>query len=469
MSTRIYITPPGGQEYEIKAYERCKTSLSATSRAGKFSLLIPDITGKLVNKFPVGSDVKIIQNDNVFRGWVINPPRQLEGKVRHLSFNGSDYTAKTQKIVVTESYEDTAISDIVNDLFTKYAPWAARIKIETCSRVVTIPFPDIFLWDAMERLCKLCGYEWYIDENLVVNFFEPSAKVNPNVLKTGNFHKGSAEFKHDASKIVNKLWVKGGKALSLPFDQAITVNGQTPIQLYYTPRAPKGESVTVTIDGAPKTVGIQYIDAPGEKDFLLNAQEKLLVPDLCTSGSGTITYRYEYPIKILLEDAVSQATYGLFEDILRVETDDKTLAKEIGLRYLDKYSNPVLTGSLDPFEGKYKPGELVKVEISELDINQYLQIREVTYESRPGTGLVYTSLQLESPERAIDDILKDLNQRLMKLEHQVYNDSEGPVEKYMVFRDTVRAPRLVDGGATWHLHRYRTCGPDQICGPDFII
>jgi len=111
----------------------------------------------------------------------------------------------------------------------------------------------------------------------------------------------------------------------------------------------------------------------------------------------------------------------------------------------------------------------VKVEISELDINQYLQIREVTYESRPGTGLVYTSLQLESPERAIDDILKDLNQRLMKLEHQVYNDSEGPVEKYMVFRDTVRAPRLVDGGATWHLHRYRTCGPDQICGPDFII
>jgi hypothetical protein len=472
MPTRIFMTSPGGQEQEIKVYEECKVTLSLTNRAGPFSLLIPSVTSELVDAFPVGSDVRVLQDDNVFRGWVINPPKQLEGKVRYLAFEGADYTAKTQKIVVTESYEDTAISDIVEHLFSKYVPWASREKIEPCVQAITIRFPDVFLWDAMEQLCELCGYEWYIDEDLVVNFFEPSAKINPAVLseKAGNYHRGSAEFSQDASKMVNKLWVKGGKALSLPFTQSFTVvDGDTPIQLFYRPRASEGESVTVIVDGVQRTVGIQYLDKYGEKDFLINAQEKLLVPDLCTSGSGTITYRYEYPIKILLEDAVSQATYGLFEDILKVETDDKTLAKEIGLRHLSKYSSPVTTGSIEPFEGTYKPGELVKIEIESLNINQYLEIKEVVYESRPGTGLVYRSLKLETPARTIDSILKDLNQRLMKLEKQVYNDSEGPVEKYLFFQDAIKSPRLTDSGMSWHLHRYKVCGPDKICGPDFFI
>lgn len=465
MSTTIKITPPGGEQQEIKVFDSCRVIHSATDRAGSFSLVLPDITGDLVDVFPVGSDVQIFQGQNEFRGWVVKPPKTLNGRKRIISLEGYDYTARTQKIIVTESYTDTAISDIVSDLFLKYVSWATRTNIQTNSRQISITLPDMYLWDAMEQICELSGYDWYIDENLDVNFFEPITRTNENIMEEGTYKKGTASFTPDASKLVNRLWVKGCKAISDPFTQNITV-GTTPIQLYYTPRAGT-DGITVTIGGAEKTLGIQYIDDPGTKDFLINAQEKLLIPDLCTSVTGTIVYCYEYPVKILLEDLESQATYGLFEDVLEVNTDDKTLAREQGLIYLNKYSKPVITGSIQPFSGTYKAGELLKINIPALNINGYMQIKQVEYYSRAGTSRVDIKLQLESPERELTDILKDMNSRLAKLEKSVYNDDEGPVEQYKVFSDAFLTPQMIDS-MTWTLHQYPICG-QFICGTDVII
>lgn len=430
MATTIQITPPGGTAQTIRLYDKCTTTLSATSRAGSFSLQLPDTTSDLVDAFPVGSDVQITQDGTLFRGWVLNPGKQLDGQIRNIEISGADYTAKTQKVVVTESYASQAISAIVADLFAGYVSWATTTNVEACTNVITIKFADKFLWDAMEQLCEISGYEWYIDENLDVHFFQSATRINANVLTTDSFWKGSCSLKPDAAKLANKLWVKGGKALSDDFTQSITVSSTTPIPLYYKPRATTS-GVVVTIGGVPKTVGIQHLNEAGTYDFLLNFEEKLLVPDLTTSGTGTIVYRYEYPIKILLEEPTSQAQYGIFEDIYKVDTDDKDIAYELGLRYLAKYSQPVMAGGIRPFAGVYRPGELVKVEITRLNVDEYLQIKDVTYDSIPAEARVERTLQLESPDRDVGGIMKDLNRRLAKLEKQVYQDEDGPVERYI--------------------------------------
>ena len=253
-----------------------------------------------------------------------------------------------------------------------------------------------------------------------------------------------------------------------PPNLKITVSGITPIPLFYTPSAPDGSSVTVIIGGLTKTVGIQNTDKAGTKDFLLNANEKLLVPDLCISGAGTITYRYEYPIKLLLEDLVSRAKYGLFEDTLKVDTDDKILAKEQGFQHLAKYANPVVTGKISPMYGVFKPGELVKIEIPDLNINEFMQIYTVQCDSSGRSRLVSKSLQLVSPERDAASILKDLNKRLAKLEKSIFNDTDGPVEKYVAYYDSIATPTFVDDGLTWFLHQYHICGQTN-CGAGVII
>lgn len=327
----------------------------------------------------------------------------------------------------------------------------------------------MFLWSAMEQLCKLASYDWYIDENLDVNFFGKTSKINPCVLSQtdGNYKRGSANFTPDASKLVNKLWVKGGKAVSDPFTQNITINGTTPILLFYTPREP----VTITIGGVSKTLGIQNIDAAGTKDFLLNANEKLLIPDLCITGSGTIIYRYEYPIKMLLEDKESQAKYGIFEDIFTADTGDKILARELGIQYLFKYSNPIISGSIQPFEGKYNAGELVKIEIPDLYINDYFQIKQVSNNSLPGLSRVDCTLKFESPERNAASILKDLSDRLARIEQEIYKNSgiEITVEQYRDYSESLTAPEVIDGGITHILHQYNKCSDSLLCSSTLII
>lgn len=166
MGTTIKITPPGGSEYTVRVYEKCRVELSATDRAGSFSLSLPDDTGELVDLFPVGSEVSIVQDDAVFRGWVKNPPKIRQDRITYIDIDGLDHTARTQKILVTESYTDTRISDIVLDLFSKYAPQYDTSDVMDCDKQVTIKFPDVFLWDAMEQLAELAGYEWYINAKL---------------------------------------------------------------------------------------------------------------------------------------------------------------------------------------------------------------------------------------------------------------------------------------------------------------
>jgi hypothetical protein len=448
----------------IGAYESCSVNMSITERAGSFSLTLPFKHDEDISRFVVGSDVQIIQNGHVFRGWVIKPPVARNGAVKTITLDGADYTAKTQKIVVTESYTDAIVSEIVSDLFLKYVSWATRVNIGVNERLLTIKFPDVFLWDAMEQICNLSGFDWFIDENLDVNFFQAANAINENVITDLSYKRGTARFEEDSSKLVNKLWVKGAKAMSLPYEQAITVTENTPIPLYYKPRS-GDDGIGVVIGGVPKTLGIQNIHAPGTYDFLLNVSEKLLIPDLVTTGTGTITYRYEYPIKILLENEESKAIYGEFEDILNVDITDSAAAREVGTRWIEKYSKTITVGSIEPLEGIYHCGELVKVELPSFGIDEYLVIKSVSYESVPLMGMVNIRLSLENLQTDLSNILKDINKRLRKIETALFgDDTETVIETYKTALDSITYPKLSDGGYTHKLHDYVFAGSNIVGG-----
>lgn len=164
MGTQIFITSPGGETEEIKIYDNCSTSTSASDQSGSFSITIPSGDKSIFDKYPVGSDVKIIQDGNVFRGWILNPPKSIDGPLKILQLEGMSYTGRTQKVMVTETYSNWDISDIVVDLFTKYAPEYNFDSIVPCNKVISIKFNDAYLFEAIEKLSMLAGYEWFIDE-----------------------------------------------------------------------------------------------------------------------------------------------------------------------------------------------------------------------------------------------------------------------------------------------------------------
>lgn len=456
MGTKIYITPPGGTQDEIYVFDSCTVTQSVTDKSSSFSLVLPDFESGIVDKYPVGSDVIIEQDDYKFRGWVIKPPKTMNSIVKTVTLEGASYTSRTQKIIVTKSYTAAQIGNIIVNLFDTYAPWVTLTNVEMSSKVITISFADMYLFDVMEKLSGIAGYEWYIDEDLDLNFFERRTRINPTTLSqtANNYERGTAIFTPDASRLVNKLWVKGAVNISEPYTQNFTFVSSALIPLHYRPYAPENGTIVVTVDGDVRTLGLQNVDKTGTKDFLLNAAEKILVPDLTTGGTVcSIVYSYSYPIKIFLEDLESQATYGIFEDVLTVDTNDKILAKQLGQNHLAKYSTPVITGSITPFEGTFRAGELVKIEISDLNVNDNYQIKTVSINSVPGNHLVNVRLSLESPERNLESIIKDMNARLARIEKLIFRDekNESLIEQYAEFTDT--------NAGFW----YRLCGTDSNC------
>ena len=164
MTTKIYITPPGEPEQEIVIYNHCTVTMSATDRAGSISIGSTSLDDSLFDKFTVGSDIKIIQDGNVSRGWILNPPRNISDGLNNIEIQGLSYAARAQKILVTEVYASRTISDIVIDLFTIYMPEYNRDSVVVCDKIISIKFNDVFLFEAMEQLAVLAGYEWFIDE-----------------------------------------------------------------------------------------------------------------------------------------------------------------------------------------------------------------------------------------------------------------------------------------------------------------
>lgn len=164
MSTKIYITPPGETTQELTIYDECTVSMSVTDKAGSITITSANLDDGYFDLFTVGSDIKIVQDDNVSRGWILNPPRRIDGNISIISIQGLSYTARTQKILVNELYASQKISDIAIDLFQTYAPDYNLESVVACDKIISIKFSDVFLFDAMEQLAALAGYEWFIDE-----------------------------------------------------------------------------------------------------------------------------------------------------------------------------------------------------------------------------------------------------------------------------------------------------------------
>jgi len=461
--TTIVITPPSTTASEtIKVYESVTTQQSTTDRAGNFSMALPFHATASLTSLVVGTDVVINQDGHIFRGFIQNPPVTKNGPLKVVTVEGLEYAAKTQNIIVNEAYTaNSTLDSIVSALATAYLPFVTALNIDSSATIVNVVYSDRFLWDVLEELCALSGFGWNIDKDLVFNFYSQKVSFNTASITYNNYHKGTASFAYDSSKLVNKLWVKGANAISgVTASQTVVVTTAN-ITLDYKPHR-----IAVKIGTASKTVGIQNVDLASAYDFLLNYNEKLLIPALTTTGTAVITYHYEYPVRLVLYNDPSSTTYGQLEDIIKVTTNDRDLATQIGITYLNKHANPILVGSISPFSGNYRAGEAVRVTIPDLGIDDDLIIKSTSYSSTP-TKPVVINLSLENRVDDITDILKQFNKRLDQLEKVVNGDLDSVVEQYRTFGDIIVAPTLQDDGISFSVHDYLMAGMPY-AGPFYI-
>ncbi len=443
--TIITITNPAGTDSRtFGVCEQCNVQRSATGRVSTFDFTVKAIDNSFIDRFLKGSDVQIWQGwgDNppqTMRGWLNVPGKALDWKVRTIQFSGVDYTGKLQNVIVTESYDGETIDFIVKDLAAKYVPWATVVNVQTSSTAIKKKFNREYLFDALEFLASIVGWEFYIDSDLDLNFFDPVTRINPVIISqaTGNYRRGSAQFTEDP-RIINKLYVKGGLGLSTSYTE--TFKGDGVRRIFNL--AHKPHNLTLTKNDAPDTsIGIDNIDT--DKNWYTNYQEKFVKHDagqvvLTASDHIDVTYQYEYPILLLLEDKISQSKYGTFEDKLDVNSDDKDLVKLKGLQHLARYSNPLPTGSIEPYDGLFHAGELASIVIPDLNVSGNYKVSQVTHSSSPGQYKQVLQLENDFDTRLV---LKEIRNAIKRLEQQFEEDA--PVEQIIGLFENISVTDLV--------------------------
>lgn len=324
---------------------------------------------------------------------------KLDGTTWRFEVECIDYQIDLEHHLVVETYTSETVYDIIDDINTDYCSGFTITNVENPGPTIDqIQFNYLSVGECLTKLADLIGYDWYVDYNKDIHFFPVETNLAPIALEDNGEEFDDLHIETDRTQIRNRIFVRGGWYLSANYTQdTITAGaGQKEFPVRYRPH-----SLTVTVDAAGKTVGIENEDLPGGHDFLLNPEEKLLkVDNIVMAGAEAVImiYKYEVPVNVRVDDTPSQialaaidGTDGIIEHRLLDENiNNDEWARDVGKQELRQWSNALVTGSFITLYPGFKSGQRLHIDLTDRNIDAYYLIRQVTIEALGGDSLRYT-------------------------------------------------------------------------------
>jgi hypothetical protein len=365
-----------------------------------------DFTVKSGGKPSNGQEIVVTSGTTRIFAGIIDGVKADEqpGGIRRWNCTARDYTYQFNAKLVADIWENVSASDIVEDIIDRYTTGFTKTGVDSGAPNVEWIFFDYEKpAECLKKLAEYVGWEWYIDYNRNVQFFDPATRNTPAPLtvEDGNDVR---KWKHnvDEQGLVNRVYVLGGSMLSDPTTFEFKADG---VQTVF-PLAHKPHKLSMAIGGAPVVsgkLGVENLNEDdGTYDYLMNYQEKYVRNGLGTSiiAAGTtvaFTYQYDIPVITMVEDLESQAAVaavqggdGVYEH--KIKDDSLTTleaAEAAGQAYLKEHANPRVIGSFATAQPGWEPGQILTVDSASRGISGTFTVQKVKI-STYGTGLLYT-------------------------------------------------------------------------------
>jgi hypothetical protein len=419
---RIVLTNKQGQSDEIKTYKSVRIDKSETNGVTSCEIVGEFFKTELPMRYPIDSKVEVYSRPingtevKLFDGVITDTPKRLNNQIKTFSFKAVCIIGASQKIKVDKSYTNKTVTYILEDL-CRYSPHIQSVNITPYNIVTSLSFDDEFLYDAFQKVCEAIGYTMEAWEG-TITFRPRMIKNNPNIIGKRMFKEGTANFNPDPSRLVNHIRVIGGNALSNDFTENFHTNGWSKrYSLKFHPQQASSGAVEVYLDNRRLSVGAMYLSDNDYDCYVDSNGSAIEFPSVPIQGQPLkVVYRYEYPLIFEDEDSQSVMDYGLRMETVRKEhLRDKQAMMEFISNYLDRYSKPLLSGSLTVFENKWDAGEVVRIKIDELALDAELLISGKTLNLEPSKLSVDLSFDAKPDLTAI---LKDHIVRIRMLEKE---------------------------------------------------
>jgi len=427
-----------------------KVRIGSLSRSQKLSrqidtcsLIIDDPTASLT----ITSLMEIIvsndaETERFFGGYVARPEIGVEGVSKVFTLSCQDWSVRLDRLIVDDIYAGVTDAAVILDAFTaKWPAVDAATHVDTGITVDRLVVDQASLRDLMDELCKLSGFDWYLDYDLALWYFDPASppvaafalSSNPNMATT--FPLEVQAYAFDGSQIINKLLIKGFEMTSEV--EHAWYDGGTVQTIFNLGRQWIGitDDVIFAVDSyvggvyTVYSVGTKGVDTMPAYDCLWDASTMSLefyIPPLANAPSFRVIGRYTVQVSEWYEDAASIAQYsltleGLIEDTKITTT---TMAAQIAASFFVENAYALEQLTVMCWKSGLAVGELINVYETVRGINGYYLIQSI---DRRWLGAETDDTEVEEYYLELGAWTPDLNDILMGLQDKIGGLSSGRI------------------------------------------
>lgn len=374
----------------------------------------------------------------------------------------SDYTYILDRFLAHRSYSAMTDAAIIYDLITRYCIGLGITTTNVVSGVTinSIKFNYIQLSQVLRKIATLTGRNWYIDYDKDIHYFPLVTNAAPFNITSSTTTYSNLQISKDASQLKNRVYVRGGTKLSDP--TTYSVKGDTAARQFPLPDKP--HDVTLQVNGVTKTLGIKNVDLDGF-DWYLNFQEKYVEQDvsgsILTSGETlAVTYTYDIPILVAVEDTTSIYENGVKEFAIFDKSIDTTqAARDRASAELTDYANDIVEGSFLTYEPGFRSGQYININLAEYGINANYMVQKVVARSMGG-GVYNYQVSIASSKTL--GIIKFLIGLLEANKNLIELDDDEVVDELLGVQDSLLSDSLADALTIDSCGAYFTWCPDSL-------
>lgn len=168
-------------------------------------------------------DIKLYDTDGttvIFGGVVIDIRDSTNSLLRYVDVLCKDYTHTLDRKLVSVSYANVSAASVISSIITDFTTGFTTTNVIAPTIVNKVVFNYLTVSKALTKLAETLGnYDWYVDYNKDINFFENGTRYAPFNLDdtSGNHVWNSLEVKQNTSQLRNKIIIRGGDAIGTAF------------------------------------------------------------------------------------------------------------------------------------------------------------------------------------------------------------------------------------------------------------
>jgi len=357
--------------------------------------------------------VEILEDGiSIFGGQIVDLAESVNGLVEYVDINAKDYAFDMDKKLVVEVFESMTVDDIIADIKASYLDSGYDLTNVDCPVTINyIAFNYEYPSKCLQQLAQITNYDWYVDSTKKIYFFLKGSPISPfNLDDTGGkYIYNSLKISKDIKNLRNSIIVRGGTYEGNTVTEEFEADGDqiTFFQAY------KYTNVTVAVNGASKTVGVDNVDDPTSFDVLYNFEEKSVkFPTASKPTSGqivTVTGNPQIPVVTKLTNSASIAEFGEFQyKIVDKSISSKSAARDRARAEITAWALEINEGSFNTHETGLEVGQVINVQSTLRSIDEDYIISRISSKLDSPTRFIHMITLVTSQTYGMVEFLQKL-------------------------------------------------------------